>query len=73
MSRTRLGFIGPSAAYPGFSPKLQEAAPAMGTIAADGAENYIGGSATLSAVSGSATISTPGGAIAGSVIGGSIA
>lgn len=72
MSRTRLGFIGPSAAYPGFSPKIQGAAPATGAISVDGVENYIGGSATLSAVSGSVDMGTLGGSISGSVIGGTI-
>lgn len=72
MSRTRLGFIGSMAAYLGFSPKNQESAPAMGTISATGVENYIGGSATISALAGSVDMGTLGGSIAGSVIGGTI-
>jgi hypothetical protein len=43
-----------------------------GAISADGTENYIGGSTTISALAGSATISTIGGSISGSVFGGSI-
>lgn len=43
-----------------------------GAIAADGVENYIGGSATISALAGSVDMGTLGGSISGSVIGGSI-
>lgn len=43
-----------------------------GAISATGVENFIGGSATISALAGSIDIGTPGGSIAGSVIGGSI-
>jgi hypothetical protein len=43
-----------------------------GAISADGVENYIGGSATISALDGGVTISTIGGSISGSVFGGSI-
>lgn len=43
-----------------------------GAIFVDGAENYIGGSATISALDGGVTISAIGGSISGSVIGGSI-
>lgn len=71
-ARTRLGFIGSMAAYLGFAPKMQTASPPTGAIAADGAENYIGGSATISALAGGVDIGTLGGSIAGSVMGGSI-
>jgi hypothetical protein len=43
-----------------------------GAISAIGVENYIGGSATISALAGSVDMGTVGGAISGSVIGGSI-
>jgi hypothetical protein len=43
-----------------------------GAISADGVENYIGGSATISALDGGVTVSTIAGSISGSVIGGSI-
>jgi hypothetical protein len=43
-----------------------------GAITADGVENYIGGSATISALSGSVDMGTLGGSISGSVFGGSI-
>jgi hypothetical protein len=43
-----------------------------GAISADGVENYIGGSATISALAGSVDMGTLGGSISGSVIGGSI-
>lgn len=43
-----------------------------GAISATGVENFIGGSATLSAVNGSVDMGTPGGVISGSVFGGSI-
>lgn len=72
MSRTRLGFIGSMAAYLGFTPKVQTLSPPTGAISADGAENYIGGAATISALDGSATISTISGLVSGSVFGGSI-
>ena len=43
-----------------------------GAIAAVGVENFIGGSAAISAISGSVDMGTLGGSIAGSVIGGTI-
>jgi hypothetical protein len=43
-----------------------------GAISMDGVENYIGGSATISALAGSVDMGTLGGSISGSVIGGSI-
>ena len=72
MSRTRLGFLGSMAAYLGFAPKVQESSPATGAISATGVENYIGGSATISALDGSVDMGTLGGSISGAVIGGSV-
>lgn len=43
-----------------------------GAISADGVENYIGGSATITALDGSVDMGTLGGSISGSVLGGSI-
>jgi len=60
------------AAYLGFSPKVQTSSPPTGAISADGVENYIGGSATITALAGSVDMGTLGGSISGSVLGGSI-
>jgi hypothetical protein len=60
-----------------FFPKVgEDPAPSVvtptGAISAVGVENYIGGSATISALAGSAAMGVIGGSISGSVIGGSI-
>lgn len=62
---------------PRFFPKIgedpvPEAVTPTGAISADGAENYIGGSATISAIDGGVDMGTLGGSISGSVFGGSI-
>jgi hypothetical protein len=60
-----------SANYSGIAADSGVVTP-TGSISATDVENYIGGSATISALAGSATMNTTGGSVSGSVFGGSI-
>jgi hypothetical protein len=72
MPRTRLGFLGPAAAYPGFAPKIETILAPIGAVSADGVIAYLGGAVSAPFLSSLATVASLGGTVTAPTLGGSI-